>query len=324
MKLKNYLSIDVEDYFQVSAFETVFPPQRWTEIPCRVADNTERILDLLDMVEAKGTFFVLGWVARRFPHLVREIVGRGHELASHGFYHRRVTTQSRRAFRLDIRSSKSLLEDLGGVAVLGYRAPSYSISKDTLWAYDELLAAGFLYDSSVFPVRHDYYGISDWPSRPFSLRRFAPGCWIPAVGDEYTGRLFEVPLTTVRLAGQNLPVAGGGYFRLYPYAVTRWICQRINQVEKRPFVFYIHPWELDPDQPRVPGVPMKSRFRHTVNLDRTLGRFQRLLRDFAFAPIRELFPADPRTSRRDVRHSAGMPSSGFPETAPGVESIARH
>jgi polysaccharide deacetylase family protein (PEP-CTERM system associated) len=298
MTSANYLSIDVEDYFQVSAFEKVSPPERWGSFECRVEANTLRILDILDEHEAKATFFVLGWVAQRFPQLVRGIVGRGHELASHGFHHRRVNTQDRQAFREDIRTSKELLEDLGGAEVLGYRAPSYSISKQTLWAFDELLEAGYTYDSSVFPIRHDFYGIDDWPRFPFHLKRLGPGQWEPLAGSCQSGQFLEVPITTLRLAGKNLPVAGGGYFRLMPYALSRWAFQRINQAEKKPFVFYLHPWEIDPGQPRIFGAGWKSRIRHYLNLDLTEKRLRRLLQDFRFTPIRNCLtdPASAETS----------------------------
>jgi len=288
MTSTNYLSIDVEDYFQVSAFEKVIPPESWPQLECRVEANTLRILDILDEFDVHATFFVLGWVAREVPGLVRAIVERGHELASHGFYHRRVNTQDRQAFSADIRASKELLENQGGVPVLGYRAPSYSISKQTLWAFDELLEAGYVYDSSVFPIRHDFYGIADWPRFPFRLQRLEAGQWQPLADAESTGELWEVPITTLRLAGRNLPMAGGGYFRLMPYAVSKWACRRIQRVEKRSFLFYLHPWEIDPDQPRISGAGWKSRFRHYLNLGLTETRLRMLLRDFRFAPISQL------------------------------------
>jgi polysaccharide deacetylase family protein (PEP-CTERM system associated) len=286
VKVRNYLSIDVEDYFQVSAFEGICPPERWDSLECRVEANTERILDILDENQVKATFFVLGWIARRYPELVRKIVERGHELASHGFNHLRVNTQERLAFREDIRSSKKLLEDLSGVAVFGYRAPSYSISKKTLWAYDELVEAGYLYDSSVFPVRHDYYGIADWPRFAFFLQRLGVGQWRPLKEGDGPGEFLEMPVTTLRLAGKNIPVAGGGYFRLFPYAVTNWAFNRINALENQPFLFYLHPWEIDPDQPYFEDAGWKSRLRHYVNLHLTEERMQKLLRNFCFGPIR--------------------------------------
>jgi polysaccharide deacetylase family protein (PEP-CTERM system associated) len=291
MTITNYLSIDVEDYFQVSAFEKVSPPEVWKDCEYRVDRNTEKILSILEEFDVKATFFVLGWVAQHFPDLVRKISNQGHEVASHGFGHRRVTTQNRQAFREDIRSSKALLEDISGVAVQGYRAPSYSISMDSLWAYDELEEAGYCYDSSVFPVRHDLYGIPDWPRFPFYVIRKKDSQWAPEVVDDRkkpdnpSSRLLEIPITTLKFFGKNIPIAGGGYFRLFPYDLTRWGLRRINHLEDQPFVFYLHPWEFDPDQPRMAGAGLKSRFRHYLNLHRTENRFRRLLNDFSFTSL---------------------------------------
>ena len=261
------------------------------------------------MLQAAGvhaTFFILGWIAERAPDLVRAIAAAGHEIASHGFAHRRVTTESRSAFRDDIRRSKALLEKICGAEVIGYRAPSYSISGSTLWAFDELLAAGYRYDSSIFPVRHDLYGINDWPRFPGLAVRRQDGDWYPAeragAGDQ---TLAEFPISTLRLAGQNIPVGGGGYFRLFPYRLTRWSLERINSIDGKPFLFYVHPWEFDPAQPRMQGAGWKSRFRHYLNLERTEPRFQELLRDFRFAPIRAAF---------DEQSSAGQTAGGVPLT----------
>jgi polysaccharide deacetylase family protein (PEP-CTERM system associated) len=248
-------------------------------------------LAILEEYDVQATFFVLGWVARRFPDLVKKIARHGHEIASHGYGHRRITTQSRAEFRDDVRQSKVLLEDLTGRTVLGYRAPSYSIGLNSLWAYDELMEAGYLYDSSVFPVKHDFYGIPDWPRFPFYVIRGDQGQWGPDDGraDTPAGatacRMLEIPITTLNLCGQNLPIAGGGYFRFFPYAFTRWGLWRINQREQKPFVFYLHPWEFDPEQPRMAGASRKSRFRHYLNLHRTEGRFRRLLAEFHFGPV---------------------------------------
>jgi len=285
MSLTNLLSIDVEDYFQVSAFERVSPFASWDERDLRVEANTERILTLLSDKGVHATFFILGWVAERCPGLVRRIVADGHEVASHGYGHQRVVNLSRVEFRNDIQRSKSLIEDLSGKQVSGYRAPSYSISHQTPWAFDELLEAGYRYDSSIFPVRHDFYGIPDWPRFSGSVIKGADGFWRPGKKEDKEAALLEVPISTLRLAGKNFPLAGGGYFRLLPYVITRWGLNRINQVEEQPFVFYLHPWELDPDQPRMRGVSWKSRFRHYLNLSRTGGRFQRLLEDFRFGTI---------------------------------------
>jgi polysaccharide deacetylase family protein (PEP-CTERM system associated) len=208
-------------------------------------------------------------------------------VASHGYGHQRVNTRSREHFRDDVRTSKALLEDLSGQAVLGYRAPSYSIGLETLWAFDELMAAGYRYDSSVFPIQHDFYGIPTWPRFPFCVLRHGDGDWRPGQEQQREQESFiEIPVSTLQLGGRNLPIAGGGYFRLFPYALTRWGLRRVNRAERRPFVFYLHPWELDPDQPRMLGAGMKSRFRHYHNLGKTEGRFRKLLGDFSFSPIR--------------------------------------
>jgi polysaccharide deacetylase family protein (PEP-CTERM system associated) len=289
MPITNLLTIDVEDYFQVSAFEKISPPSSWDRRQLRVEGNTEKVLALLDEAGVKATFFILGWVAERCPGLVRRIAGEGHEIASHGNGHQRVSTQGQFEFRKDIRRSKALLEDLTGRPVLGYRAPSYSISRETFWAFDELLAAGYRYDSSIFPIRHDFYGIPDWPRFAGWAVRDGDGDWQP-MDEAFSARdsLYEVPITTLRLGGKNLPIAGGGYFRLFPYALTRWGLQRINSEERQPFIFYLHPWEFDPEQPKISGAGWKSRFRHYLNLHKTEERFQQLLRDFAFAPVDQM------------------------------------
>ena len=286
-QLTNFLSIDVEDYFQVSAFEKVSPSESWDGCDLRVVANAERILALLDKDGIKATFFVLGWVAERCPELVRRIAAAGHEIASHGHGHRRVGTLSREDFRDDIRRAKGCLEDLSGQPVLGYRAPSYSISRQTPWAFDELLDAGYHYDSSIFPMRHDFYGMADWPRFAGYAVKDGDGQWRPGEAAVGEAAILELPISTVRLAGKNLPIAGGGYFRLLPYAVTRWGLKRINENEGKPFVFYLHPWEFDPAQPRFQGAGWKSNFRHYLNLHKTEGRFERLLGDFRFGTIRD-------------------------------------
>lgn len=291
----NALTIDVEDFFHVSAFEDCISPAEWDDCPLRVADNTLRILDLLDEFDVKATFFVLGWVAERKPGLVREIASRGHEVASHGYGHRRLCNQTQSEFRDDIRRSKGILEELTGGEIQGYRAPSYSISRKCLWAYDELIEAGYRYDSSVFPISHDLYGIPDWPRHPFIVAKGRDGDWAPLAPDicpapdrDRHDHMAEIPITTLYVAGKNIPIAGGGYFRLFPYAFTRWGLKRINSEEGRPFVFYLHPWEIDPGQPRMKGAGLKSRIRHYLNLHRTEKRFRRMLADFRFATIREV------------------------------------
>ena len=286
MRLKNFLSIDVEDYFQVSAFENCSPPHTWAGRSTRVEKNTDLILGLLDERGARATFFILGWVAERFPQIPKKISALGHEVASHGFGHQRVTNLDRQTFREDIRASKALLEELTGAPVYGYRAPSYSISRGTAWAFDELVEAGYLYDSSIFPIQHDFYGMPDWPRFSSFAVRDEDGQWFAA--DQVDGvspSIRELPITTVNLLGRNLPVAGGGYFRLLPYPLTRWGLNRINQLENKPFVFYLHPWEFDPQQPRMQNLSLKSRFRHYLNLHKTEPRFKQLLADFEFTTI---------------------------------------
>lgn len=273
--ITNAMTVDVEDYFHVSALAGSIDRASWDRLPCRVERNTQRLLDLFDARGIRATFFVLGWVAERYPGLIREIARRGHEVACHGLTHELVYRQSPQAFREQTRRAKSLLEDLVQVPVLGYRAASYSITALSLWALDTLVDLGFAYDSSIFPVRHDRYGI------PGAAR------WPGAVAAPSGRRLVEFPLTTLDVAGFRLPVAGGGYFRLFPYGVTRLAFRRINERERQPFVFYLHPWEIDPDQPRVRTNPL-SAFRHYHNLRRCEDRLVSLLEDFAFDTARSV------------------------------------
>ncbi|WP_432767441.1 XrtA system polysaccharide deacetylase [Roseateles cavernae] len=270
---RNAMTIDVEDYFQVSAFAPYIARSDWDARECRVERNVERILALLEASDTHATFFTLGWVAQRYPALVRRIVAGGHELASHGYGHERASDLSPQAFRSDITRAKALLEDIGGSPVLGYRAPSFSIGKGNLWAFDELLAAGYRYSSSVYPIQHDHYGMPDSPRFAYPVRE----------------GLLEVPVTTLRLGGKNLPSSGGGYFRLLPYALSRWLIAQVNRVDQQSAVFYFHPWEIDVDQPRVAGIDAKTRFRHYVNIPRTEARIARLLQDFAWGRMDEIF-----------------------------------
>jgi len=270
----NAMTIDVEDYFHVSAFEATVPRSRWTSLESRVVANTERLLDLFARAGVHATFFVLGWVADRHPALVRRIAEAGHEVGSHGFAHRLIYDQSASEFRDDLRRSLDAIAGASGTQVLGYRAPSFSITPRSLWALDIIREEGFVYDASVFPIRHDRYGLPSAPRHFHVLERSA-------------GTLWECPGSTVRIAGTNLPVGGGGYFRLLPYAWTRWGMARLNDRERRAAVFYLHPWEIDPEQPRLPASRL-SRFRHYTNLRRTEGRLERLLRDFRFAPLRDV------------------------------------
>jgi polysaccharide deacetylase family protein (PEP-CTERM system associated) len=285
----NALTIDVEDYYHVSAFEAVVPFADWERYESRVEKNTHRILDLLDAHTTKATFFVLGWVVERHPGLIRTLVARGHEVASHGYAHQRVYTQTPEQFRTETRRSKLLLEDTLGQPIRGYRAASYSITVQSLWALDVLREEGFVYDSSIFPIRHDLYGI---PSHP----RF---CYM--IAGQSDSPLVEFPLSTLRLGGTNFPIAGGGYLRLFPYAYTRWGIRYLNRREDQPAVVYLHPWELDPEQPRLPAGKL-SRFRHYTNLHRMEERFVRLLQDFSFGTMSEVLQT--RGLLGAVRHAS--------------------
>lgn len=270
----NAFTVDVEDYFHVAALSKSIDRSDWDDLPPRVEANTRRLLDLFDRHRVRATFFVLGWVAERFPGLVREIDGRGHEIACHGMSHALVYEQSREQFAEETRRAKHVLEDLTGAGVSGYRAASYSITRQSLWALDVIVEAGFEYDSSVVPVRHDLYGIPGAPASPHRLET------------ENGAALVEFPPTTVRLLGQNLPV-GGGYFRLYPYALTKRLLNRARGENGEPFIFYVHPWEIDPDQPRV-SAGLLSSFRHYVNLSKCEARLGRLLGDFRFGTVRDV------------------------------------
>ncbi len=271
--ITNALTIDVEDYFQVSALAPYIPRSQWDSRECRVERNVDRILAMLAERDVKATFFTLGWVAERYPQIVRGIVAGGHELASHGYGHERASDLSPEAFSQDIRRAKALLEDLGGAPVLGYRAPSFSIGLSNLWAFDQLARAGYRYSSSIYPIKHDHYGMPDSPR--FAYR----------VG----AGLLEIPVTTVRMGKRNLPSTGGGWFRLMPYALSRWMLQKVNREDREPAIFYFHPWEIDVGQPRIPGIDAKTRFRHYLNLGRTEGRLQQLLQDFRWGRMDEIF-----------------------------------
>jgi polysaccharide deacetylase family protein (PEP-CTERM system associated) len=274
-RVVNAMTCDVEDYFQVSAFAPFVGRDTWHARECRVEANMERILALFSDAGVKATFFTLGWIAERYPNMVRAIVDQGHELASHGYSHLRASDQGRAEFAQDIRRSKRLLEDIGGHEVIGYRAPSFSIGQDNLWALDTLLEAGYRYSSSIYPIRHDHYGMPDAP-------RFA---FYPSGPDG----LLEVPITTVRLMQRNLPAGGGGYFRLLPYTLSRWMMERVNRVDGEPAIFYFHPWELDPGQPRLPGLSAKARLRHYLNIDRMEDRVRMLTHDFAWDRMDRIF-----------------------------------
>jgi len=274
--MQNAFSVDVEDYFQVGAFAETISPKNWESWRPRVVDNTKRMLDILASAPqpVKATFFVLGWVAERFPGLVPDIVRQGHEIASHGYGHQLVYTLTEDEFRRDVRVTRKMLQDQSGQPVIGYRAPSFSMTRRSAWAHRILVEEGYTYDSSVFPIYHDLHG------NPDALRE------IHAIQTE-SGTIIEFPPAVITRLGKNIPAGGGGYFRFFPYFITaRWL-QEINRLGK-PFVFYIHPWEIDPDQPKIQGAPLKSRFRHYVNLKRTADRLKRLLRDFSFTTVQEI------------------------------------
>jgi polysaccharide deacetylase family protein (PEP-CTERM system associated) len=273
----NALTVDVEDYFQVSAFEGRVSRHEWSGFEARVDRNTDRLLEMFATADVRATFFVLGWVAERHPALVRRIVQAGHELASHGYEHRLVYSESRDLFREDLRRSRAALQSIAGVPVLGYRAPSYSVTRESMWALDVLIEEGYVYDASIYPIRHDRYGVHDWPRHIHRV-------------DRATGSIWELPGSTVRRLGMNLPIGGGGYFRILPYSWTRRGIRCVNEEERQPAVFYIHPWEVDPDQPRLDG-SLASRFRHYRNLHKTEDRLRRLLRDFRFGTVWDVLAA---------------------------------
>jgi len=275
--ITNALTIDVEDYFQVSAFAPHIDRADWDNRECRVERNVHRILDMLDQHSTQATFFTLGWIAQRYPQLIKQIVDRGHELASHGYGHERASDLTEAAFLEDVRLAKAILEDLSGQEVRGYRAPSFSINKNNLWAFDCLAHTGHRYSSSIYPIAHDHYGMPDSPRFVYEVR---PG-------------LLEVPITTLRAFGRNFPSSGGGYFRLLPYALSRWMLQRVNSTDQQSGIFYFHPWEIDTEQPRIAGIGAKTRFRHYVNIDRVEARLNQLLTDFRWGRMDHIFLDQP-------------------------------
>lgn len=273
--LVNAMSVDVEDFFQVSAFADQITRDDWSSFDCRVERNTDRILQMFADHNTRATFFTLGWVAESYPQLIRRIVDAGHELASHGYEHIRVHHQTEAEFQDDVHRTKAILEDKGGCAVNGYRAASFSIDKRTPWAFDVLAREGHVYSSSVYPINHDLYGMPEAPRFTFKP------------SDDHD--LIEIPATTVTLGGKKLPCGGGGYFRLLPYFYSRWAMQRVNQQDGQACMFYFHPWEIDPDQPRVEGASAKSRLRHYTNLGRMEGRLRVLLSDFSWDRVDRVF-----------------------------------
>ena len=378
----NALTIDLEDYFQVHAFSSVIRFEDWGNHESRIERNTHRLLEILresgiahsaerianeltpddsrltpdvsggtphslhltPYASPKATFFILGWIAERYPHLIRTIKDQGHEIASHGYAHKLIYTQSKEEFRNDIRKAKAILEDITGDYVIGYRAPSYSITNKSQWAFEVLMEEGFKYDSSIFPIHHDFYGFPQAPRFPFLISmngnnnfefstlnlnlevtpqsairnphsstqssvpitpNLKPQHRCTAARQHFfsphsshltpNGSLIEFPLSTVRFAGQNVPISGGGYFRLFPYSIIKKGLTRINRIEGMPFIFYIHPWELDPNQPRINSTSVLSKFRHYINLDKTELRFKQLLTDFNFSSIKDLLETNVST-----------------------------
>lgn len=276
--LLNAFTVDVEDYFQVSAFEGTIARSQWPGFTSRVVANTHRILALLERHGVRATFFVLGWVGERHGHLVRDIAGAGHEVGCHGYWHRLVYEQTPDGFRDDIRQARDILAGITGREVTAYRAPSFSITRASLWAYEILAEEGFRVDSSVFPTRHDRYGIPD--AKPDIH-----------VVETAAGRVVEFPPSVLRIGGRNVPVAGGGYFRLYPYPITRYAVGRVQGRRGAPFMFYVHPWEVDPEQPRLRAGTLVGRMRHYVNLPRTQAKLDRLLTDFRFGSVSQVLDA---------------------------------
>jgi polysaccharide deacetylase family protein (PEP-CTERM system associated) len=272
-RMTNALTIDVEDYFQVSAFAPHIARAEWNTRECRVERNVNLILQMLSDHGIKATFFTLGWIAERYPQLVRQISLEGHELASHGYAHERATEQTEAAFFTDVHLAKIILEDLAGTEVQGYRAPSFSIGLGNLWAFDCLVRAGYRYSSSVYPIHHDHYGIPDSPRFAYQVRP----------------RLLEIPMTTLRVMHRNFPSSGGGYFRLLPYALSKWMLSRVNYHDRQAGVFYFHPWEIDIDQPRIEGLSQRTRLRHYLNIDRMQYRLNRLMHDFKWDRMDHLF-----------------------------------
>ena len=268
------MTCDVEDYFQVSAFNDLVDRRDWENLDCRIPRNIDLILNLFAESDVKATFFTLGWVARHHPEVVRRISAAGHEIASHGMEHIRVWQQSPTEFGEDALASRELLEDVTGTPVIGYRAASWSIDDRTPWAHDMLAEAGYKYSSSIYPISHDHFGMPNAPTRPF------------LAGDS---GVLEVPASVARLFGRNVPAAGGGYFRLYPLQFSLWLIRKFQMPGRHPFVFYFHPWEMDPDQPRVGGASGKARFRHYLNLSKFEGRLQTLLERFNWGRMDEIY-----------------------------------
>ncbi|WP_085300427.1 XrtA system polysaccharide deacetylase [Cognaticolwellia mytili] len=275
-KIINAMTVDVEDYFHVSAFENTIPRSNWEKMPLRVERNTYRLLELFEKYNVKSTFFTLGWVAKHCPNLIKAIVDQGHELASHGYSHKRATEMTRAEFFSDVEQSKNILEELSGKKIVGYRAPSFSVNETNTWVYDVLIELGFQYSSSTYPINHDLYGVPDWP-------RFA---YLRDVSDQ---KLIEIPIPTIRHRDINTGIGGGGYFRLYPYWLSKRRIDKFHKLEQMPYNFYFHPWEIDPDQPRVKEASLKSKFRHYVNLSRMEGKLEQLLKEYQWDTMKSVY-----------------------------------
>ncbi len=271
--VKHAMTVDVEDYFQVSAFEDVVSPNDWGKLQLRVEQNTYRLLELFEQHNVKSTFFTLGWVAQRCPNLIKAIVEQGHELASHGYSHQRATLMTPEQFREDVSKSKQLLEESAGQAIIGYRAPSFSFNDSNTWVFQELVDLGFEYSSSTFPIEHDLYGVPNWPR--FKYQR--------------PEGIIEIPVPTVRKGDKNTGIGGGGYFRLYPYWLSKRRIENYLKSEQQPYSFYFHPWEIDPKQPRVAGASMKSKLRHYVNLAKMEDKVGRLLDDYQWSTMKDVY-----------------------------------
>ena len=269
----NAMTVDVEDYFHVSAFENTILKSDWDNMPLRVERNTFRLLELFAKYNIKSTFFVLGWVAKRCPNLIKAIIEQGHELASHGFAHQRALGMTKNAFKSDVETSKKIIEDISGVKILGYRAPSFSVNDSNTWIYDVLIELGFKYSSSTYPIEHDLYGVPNWPR--FAYRR--------------EEGILEIPVPTLRKNNVNTGIGGGGYFRLYPYWLSKNRINKFHQQEQQPYNFYFHPWEIDPEQPRVNDAPLKSKIRHYINLSAMEGKLERLLQDYHWATMKDVY-----------------------------------
>lgn len=277
-KVINAMTVDVEDYFHVSAFESSISKSQWDKLPLRVERNTYRLLELFEQHNTKSTFFTLGWVAQHCPNLIKDIAAQGHELASHGYNHQRATEMSREDFYDDVERSKNILEELSGKEVIGYRAPSFSINDSNTWVYDALLELGFQYSSSTYPINHDLYGVPKWPRFLYQREE--------RLADK---RLIEIPIPTIRKHEENTGIGGGGYFRLYPYFLSKKRIDNFLKTEKQPYSFYFHPWEIDPQQPKVKGAPFKSRLRHYLNLSRMEGKVVRLLNDYQWDTMKSVY-----------------------------------